>query len=91
MLVKDRTIQERATDYKAVFTTPAGQRVLDDLKVRGFYDQPTFHADSRVHAANEGMRMLLLHILQQVEKTPDELSQIYQGRPIQLTTEAYDE
>lgn len=54
--------------YKTVFTSPEGQLVLEDLRMRGFYYAPTYDPIAHGMGVNEGMRTLILHIENQVHR-----------------------
>lgn len=56
-------LRQLETDYKDVFGTKAGQRVLEDIKRAGFIYQDTFHENPYWSAKHQGMRALALHIL----------------------------
>lgn len=52
-------------DYKAVFGTPQGKRVLQDLMAKGGLLQSNYvPGDSHGTAYNEGARSLVLHIFE---------------------------
>lgn len=55
-------------DYRAAFSTVAGQRVLDDLSKRCFVRQSTFKGDCNITIFNEGKRAVFLHIQTMSEK-----------------------
>lgn len=61
-------------DYKAVFDTDAGARVLNDLMQRSFVFGTTAEGDIRL---NEGRRAIVLHILQQLEISPHQYRKLY--------------
>ena len=51
-------------DYIKVFSTSEGKRVLDDLSRSGFMTKSTFQpGDTNTTSRNEGMRTLVLHII----------------------------
>jgi len=49
-------------DYRNVFESPAGRRVLEDLKIMCFGYNTPFHSDPYVHACNAGMNEVFRHI-----------------------------
>ena len=49
-------------DYQSVFNSEEGQRVLEDLKKTCFYYSPTLHEMPHFMAAQEGQRLVILHI-----------------------------
>ena len=54
-------------DYKSVFSGPAGQRVLADLKRRCLFDRQTFDPGNQYMTAfNEGARYVAMYIDAQV-------------------------
>ena len=63
-------------DYKLVFDSPEGKRVLADLEKTGYYNTTTFVPnDAMATVFNEGLRAFILHIktikdmdLEQLEK-----------------------
>ena len=59
---KTITDETRANDYKALFSTPLGQRVLTDIFVKANVFSPIRHPDSRECDRMEGARQLALHI-----------------------------
>lgn len=63
-------------DYRAVFCSPQGVKVLSHLASKAFFDQPVFDPDERVEAQNEGMRRLFLSILRQLTRDTSELSKL---------------
>lgn len=56
------TDETRANDYKALFGTPLGQRVLTDILVKGNVFSPIRHPDPKECDRMEGARQLALHI-----------------------------
>lgn len=64
-------LNSRRRDYRAVFETPAGQKVLKDLMTFGkFFDTSYVPGDPTTTAYNEGMRRMILRILSIMEKDP---------------------
>lgn len=49
--------------YQNVFSTPMGQKVLEDLKKAHFVDSVTFVENPQTHAYREGQRAVVLRIL----------------------------
>lgn len=63
--------EELKVCYRAVFNTAEGQRVLDDLKLKGFYNMTTYYGikdDSNIVMYREGGRNLVLRILSQLQE-----------------------
>ncbi len=49
-------------DYEAVFSSPAGQRVVKDILTSGYKEKSTYTGDINALLINEGKRMMALHI-----------------------------
>ena len=64
-MLNNKEKRRRAT-YKEVFTTEAGQEVLDDLMKSNYFFTSTQTGDSHESAFNEGRRQLVLAILNYV-------------------------
>ena len=58
--------KRRRATYKEVFTTEAGQEVLDDLMKSNYFFTSTQTGDSHESAFNEGRRSVVLTILNYV-------------------------
>jgi len=60
-------------DYKNVFGSEAGKRVLKDLEKFCFYKQPTFNgtSDTNIMIMREGQRSIYLYIQARLEKEID--------------------
>lgn len=58
--------------YMAVFNTPNGELILEDLKNRCFWYQSTYDGDVEEMKVNEGMRRVLLTIVTRLSATPAE-------------------
>ena len=57
----NKKLQELIKDYKIIFNTDEGKRVLDDLKKRSyFYNTTHVQGDSHESAYNEGQRSLVV-------------------------------
>jgi hypothetical protein len=64
---------ERRAAFYAIFKlNPDGAKVLEELKVKGFFFTTTLHANPHITHAQEGARSLLLHILRALEPLPPE-------------------
>jgi len=61
-----------ANDYGDTFSTPHGQRVLNDILSRGYFFNTTFTGNSATFR-NEGKRELVLHILNALLESKPEL------------------
>ena len=62
-----------AIDYKAVFSTEEGERVLFDLMNNNFMLAPTFTSCVHEMALREGSRNAILRILSILKVKPEEL------------------
>lgn len=62
------------SDYRKVFNSDTGKRVLRDLMQRSFIFGTTADGDIRM---NEGRRAIVLHILQMLEISPDAYRKLY--------------
>tara|TARA_R100001594_G_C4052417_1_gene265261 strand:+ start:4119 stop:4388 length:270 start_codon:yes stop_codon:yes gene_type:complete len=62
-----------AIDYKAVFSTEEGERVLFDLMKNNFMLAPTFTSCVHEMALREGSRNAILRILSILKVKPEEL------------------
>lgn len=60
-------LKQKQSDYKKVFDSDAGKRVLDDLQRRGFLHTTTFAENELKMAYREGMRSMALHIKTMLE------------------------
>jgi hypothetical protein len=68
--------RNRLQDYRAVFGSPEGKRVLADLAARHWMFGGTLHAESLVMAHREGERNVVLGIIDYMEMKPDDLPAI---------------
>lgn len=60
-------------DYRAVFSSEEGKRVLEDMKVRGFFYTSTFSGNVEGTIYNEGIRSHVLHTISMIEQPYDEI------------------
>ncbi|MFW5500082.1 MULTISPECIES: hypothetical protein [unclassified Maridesulfovibrio] len=58
-----KELMEQHRRYLRVFETDDGQKVLDDLKTRGFHYRSSFSPEPGRTNFNEGRRSLVNHIL----------------------------
>ena len=74
--------KEKVTDYRSVFRTEEGQRVLYDLMKQGHVIKPTYVIENQQESnLNEGKRELVLYILHVLETDPVKLiNSIKQGK-----------
>ncbi|WP_320174938.1 hypothetical protein [Maridesulfovibrio sp.] len=56
-------LMEQHRRYLRVFETDDGQKVLEDLKARGFHSRSSFSPEPGRTDFNEGRRSILNHIL----------------------------
>ena len=63
-------------DYKQVFSTEEGQRVLKDLEKVCMYRATTFNKDALTMAFQEGLRAVYLHITTIMNLDVEELERI---------------
>ena len=70
-------LTQRKRAYQLAFGSPAGEIMLQDLMRFCRYGESCFHEDARVHAVAEGRREVLLRILNHLERTPDQLYELY--------------
>lgn len=66
----------RISDYRAVFGSDAGKRVLADIADRHWMFSGTLHGEALVMAHREGERNVVLDILRYMELTPADLPKI---------------
>ncbi len=57
-----KVIEQMHKDYKIVFGSEEGQRVLTDLKNRCFFNTSTFVSDKSETILREGQRSVVLYI-----------------------------
>lgn len=62
-----------AGDYKAVFLSQRGRKVLKDLAKNCYYDTDTLHPDALKMAHREGRRSVVLDILSKLSYTMDDM------------------
>jgi hypothetical protein len=65
----------RLQDYRAVFGSGEGRRVLNDLMARHYLLGSTLSADPISMAHAEGQREVVLHILRYMQMTPSDIPQ----------------
>ncbi len=67
-------------DYQSVFNSEEGQRVLEDLKQTCFYYAPTIHEIPHIMSANEGQRLVMLHIETKLKLTAQVIKELENDR-----------
>lgn len=78
-------LQERQHAYQIVFSEGAAASVvLADLAKFCRAEMPTFHADPRQHARLEGRREVWLRVKQHLEKSLEDLLDLYAGDKIRV-------
>ena len=78
MKKKAYTDESRATDYKALFGTPLGQRVLTDIFIKGNVFSPIRHPDPSECLRMEGARQLALHMASFIDFNASKFSDQHQ-------------
>jgi hypothetical protein len=76
-----RVLMRRRHAYNVTFRAPLAQEVLRDLARFCRAHESTFNTDARAHAMAEGRREVWLRIQNHLNLTPDELWELYSGRP----------
>lgn len=69
--------------YVKTFEGPLAREVLKDLARFCRAHESTFDADPRVHAGMEGRREVWLRIEHHLKLSPEQLWELYSGRPAQ--------
>lgn len=64
-------------DYRYIFGTDEGQRVLKDLMQRTHMFGTTFDGNPHAMAYNEGRRSVVLHIMKMLEVNPEQYRHLY--------------
>jgi hypothetical protein len=65
----------RLADYRMVFGSAEGKRVIHDLIARHYVLGSTFAGDPITMAHNEGQREVVLHILRYMQMKPSDIPQ----------------
>lgn len=73
------TDRNRIMDYRTVFGTPEGKRVLADMCARYWMFGSTLHTDAIVMAHREGERNVVLDIMRYLELKPSDEGDIRQS------------
>lgn len=74
---------DRQYAYRKLFQGPHADVVLKDLARFCRAHESTFHPDERAHAVAEGRREVWLRLQNHLKLSPDQLWQLYSGRPPQ--------
>lgn len=69
-------IKQLQQDYQHVFGGDEGKRVLEDLKLRGFYYSTTFAGNAETTLFNEGQRAMVATIVSMIDTPFDELQEL---------------
>jgi len=72
---------DRRHAYRQTFKGLYAEVVLKDLARFCRANESTFHADPRAHAVAEGRREVWLRLQHHLKLTPEQLWQLYSGRP----------
>lgn len=70
------TDRNRLSDYRAVFGSEEGKRVLADLCYANYVVRSTMDRDTNVMVFREGSRAAVLQIFDYLEMTPEHLPKI---------------
>ncbi len=81
----------RLGDYRVVFGSAEGKRVLHDLIARHYVLGTTFHQEPTIVAFNEGQRDVVLHILRYMQMTPKDIPGTRMGMLAQFELEGLDD
>lgn len=81
----------RLMDYRVVFGSAEGKRVLHDLIARHYVLGTTFHHEPTIVAFNEGQRDVVLHIMRYMQMTPKDIPDARIGMLQQFELEGLDE
>ena len=71
-----RYLQRRRQDYKEVFGSPQGERVLKDLHTFCGADKQSHSSDSHQTAFNEGLRRVWLRINGYLSMTDEQITRL---------------
>lgn len=74
------SLEDLQRDYKSIFSSAIGQRVLADLKKVGFQRRPIYNGDATQGWINEGKRQFLNHILTMMDMDIEQLRQLQAER-----------
>ena len=72
---------DRRHAYRTTFKGPLSEVVLKDLSRFCRAHESTFQPDARAHAVAEGRREVWLRIQNHLQLSPDQLWELYSGRP----------
>lgn len=84
-------LRTRKRNYQLTFSSPAGQRVLEDLAKFCRAKETCFHADPRMHAVAEGRREVFLRIANHLNLSTEDLFRISSGNTVHLEFEEDEE
>ena len=70
------TDRNRIADYRAVFNSPEGKRVLADMCARYWVFGSILHTDAIVMAHREGERNTVLDVMRYLEMKPSDEAEI---------------
>ena len=70
-------------DYRTVFGTPSGMRVLHDLEVKTIFSRSAFPRskpiDVNILIEQEAQRSMFVYILKQIEREPKKVKEVNNG------------
>lgn len=82
MAKQEDELKQLQQDYRHVFSSDEGKRVLEDLKLRGFFYSSTFTpGDPHGTTWNEGQRAIVLTIISMIEQPFDEILKLMGKEP----------
>ena len=76
-----RVLLERRYAYQKTFQGPLAEVVLKDLAKFCRAHQSTFNENDRAHVLAEGRREVWLRLQHHLKLTPEQLWELYSGRP----------
>ena len=77
-----RVLLERRYAYQKTFQGPLAEVVLKDLAKFCRAHQSTFNENDRAHVLAEGRREVWLRLQHHLKLTPEQLWELYSGRPV---------
>lgn len=83
--------RDRLADYRIVFGSPEGKRVINDLIARHYVLGSTFSSEPIIMAHAEGQRGVVLQILRFMQMTPADIPEQRLGMLQQFELEPVDE
>ena len=81
---------QRVRDYRIVFGSVEGQRVLNDLVARGWVLSGTLHENPQITAHREGERNMVLEILRVLQLKPEDVRELVEDVDEQFKPEVQE-